>query len=222
MGSPPAFQFYADDFYAGVSTMTDAEVGIYVRLLCLSWAKGLLDVKSIRAATYDGDEDMVRSVLAEKFEQTEGGQWYNARLEKVRETQLSRSKAGSKGGSKTQAKRKANVKAKRQANGQAKVKPPSPVSSLQSTTPSSVPSSNTGDKSPARSSKFVKPTHSEVKAYCNERGNSVDPEVFIDHYTSNGWKVGKNSMRDWKAAVRTWEKNSFGAPTKTETHWPLY
>ena len=50
------------------------------------------------------------------------------------------------------------------------------------------------------------PTIEDVKAYCNERGNRVDPERFIDYYTANGWKVGKNPMKDWKAAVRTWER----------------
>ena len=50
------------------------------------------------------------------------------------------------------------------------------------------------------------PTLEDVKAYCNERGNRVDPERFIDYYTANGWKVGKNPMKDWKAAVRTWER----------------
>ena len=54
------------------------------------------------------------------------------------------------------------------------------------------------------SSKY--PTLDEVKAYCNERNNRVDPERFIDYYTANGWKVGKNPMKDWKAAVRTWER----------------
>jgi hypothetical protein len=56
-------------------------------------------------------------------------------------------------------------------------------------------------------SRFAPPTLAEVSAYCNERGNHVDPERFVDFYTSNGWKVGKNSMKDWKAAVRTWEKD---------------
>lgn len=50
------------------------------------------------------------------------------------------------------------------------------------------------------------PTLYEVKEYCSERGNKVDPERWFDYYTSNGWKVGKNPMRDWKAAVRTWER----------------
>lgn len=56
--------------------------------------------------------------------------------------------------------------------------------------------------------RFTRPDIDEVKSYCLERGNQVDPERFIDHYTANGWKVGKNSMKDWKAAVRTWEKNN--------------
>ena len=55
--------------------------------------------------------------------------------------------------------------------------------------------------------RFIKPTLDDVKSYCLERDNKVNPEQFIDFYESNGWKVGKNSMKDWKAAVRTWERN---------------
>lgn len=63
---------------------------------------------------------------------------------------------------------------------------------------------NSGD----RKKRFAPPTLEEVKAYCSERNNSVDAQRFIDYYTSNGWKVGKNSMKDWKAAVRNWERDS--------------
>lgn len=59
-------------------------------------------------------------------------------------------------------------------------------------------------RTPARK-RFTPPTLAEVTAYCRERQNAVDPQRFIDYYTANGWKVGKNSMKDWKAAVRTWE-----------------
>lgn len=55
---------------------------------------------------------------------------------------------------------------------------------------------------------FVAPTLEEVQAYCEERNNNVDAQKFIDYYTANGWKVGRNSMKDWKAAVRTWERNN--------------
>ncbi len=56
------------------------------------------------------------------------------------------------------------------------------------------------------SKKFVKPNIEEVKSYCSERGNKVNPQRFIDYYESNGWRVGKNPMKDWKASIRTWEQ----------------
>ena len=55
--------------------------------------------------------------------------------------------------------------------------------------------------------KFTPPTVEEVASYCRERQNDVNPQRFVDHYTSVGWKVGKNPMKDWKAAVRTWERS---------------
>ena len=57
--------------------------------------------------------------------------------------------------------------------------------------------------------RFVKPTLSEIEQYCIERKNNVNAEQFFDYYESNGWRVGKNSMKDWKAAVRTWERNEY-------------
>lgn len=59
------------------------------------------------------------------------------------------------------------------------------------------------DKPPSRH-RFTPPTEEEVRAYCTEKGYTVDPQRFVDYYTSNGWRVGKNPMKDWKAAVRTW------------------
>lgn len=53
--------------------------------------------------------------------------------------------------------------------------------------------------------RFVPPSLEEVRAYCHERQNGVDPQRWLDHYQSNGWMVGKNRMKDWRAAVRTWE-----------------
>lgn len=52
---------------------------------------------------------------------------------------------------------------------------------------------------------FAPPTVEEVRAYCQERGNNIDSQRFVDFYESKGWFVGKNKMKDWKAAVRNWE-----------------
>jgi predicted phage replisome organizer len=69
-------------------------------------------------------------------------------------------------------------------------------------------------KSEGKSTRFTPPTLEEVQAYCIERGNNVDAERFINFYSSKGWMVGKNKMKDWKAAVRNWEKRDEVTPTK--------
>lgn len=58
-------------------------------------------------------------------------------------------------------------------------------------------------------SRFVKPKVEEIDSYCKERNNNVDAQQFFDYYESKGWKVGKSPMKDWKSAVRTWERNDF-------------
>ena len=56
--------------------------------------------------------------------------------------------------------------------------------------------------------RFTQPTLEEVQLYCEERSNGIDPQRFIDFYSSKGWKVGNTKMRDWKAAIRTWENRN--------------
>ena len=62
------------------------------------------------------------------------------------------------------------------------------------------------EKVKKESRNFVPPTLSEVKAYCQERNNGINPNSFIDFYESKGWMVGKTKMKDWRAAIRTWEQ----------------
>ncbi len=60
---------------------------------------------------------------------------------------------------------------------------------------------------------FVKPTVDEVRAYCIERNNGIDPEEFVAFYESKGWRVGSAPMKDWRAAIITWEKKRRKQPT---------
>ncbi len=70
---------------------------------------------------------------------------------------------------------------------------------------------NTGDR-------FAPPTLEQVAMYCAERKNSVNPQKFIAYYESNGWRVGKNPMKSWKAAiVSTWESNTFQTNSNNQT-----
>ena len=82
-----------------------------------------------------------------------------------------------------------------------------------------IDSKKDADKPPR--TRFVPPSIEDVKLYCKERNNNVDAERFVDYYTANGWIVGKNKMKDWKAAVRTWERNNFqsGNNQTKENKW---
>lgn len=72
---------------------------------------------------------------------------------------------------------------------------------------------STGDCKGAARPRFTPPTMDEVSDYCKQRGNTVDAQRWFDYYTSNGWMVGKNHMKDWKAAIRTWERGSSAKPS---------
>ena len=58
------------------------------------------------------------------------------------------------------------------------------------------------------SKRFIKPTIQEIKDFLREKSISIDPERFYNYYESNGWKVGRNLMKDWRAAVRTWSNQA--------------
>ena len=75
------------------------------------------------------------------------------------------------------------------------------------------------EKPKKETKRFVKPTVEEVEAYCRERGNTVDAAAFIDHYEANGWMAGRVKMKDWKAAVRTWERKEYQTSGKGVKTW---
>jgi len=78
---------------------------------------------------------------------------------------------------------------------------------------------NLADKPPAHA-RFIFPDLKEIQEYCQERHNNVNPKRFFDYYQANGWRVGKNPMIDWKAAVRSWEENGYDAKKQQEPDLP--
>lgn len=95
-----------------------------------------------------------------------------------------------------------------------------PSSSISSSDSSSEEDGGKGEGETVK--RFLKPTLDEVTAYCRERGNSIDPQGFLDHYDSNGWRIGgKGAMKDWKAAVRNWERNGFRSNTNSSQAIPM-
>lgn len=86
---------------------------------------------------------------------------------------------------------------------QTKDKPKTKTKTKDKTKDNSLPPNGVSD---TRAKRFTPPTLDDVSAYIRERGSNVDAQRFLDFYTAKGWMVGKNRMKDWKAAVRTWEK----------------
>jgi hypothetical protein len=71
-----------------------------------------------------------------------------------------------------------------------------------------------------KSKRFKPPTVEEVRAYCEERRNGINAEAFIDYYATRGWKLGKDTMKDWKACIRTWERRQGYKPPKETASVP--
>ncbi len=78
--------------------------------------------------------------------------------------------------------------------------------------------SKVNNESDKAKNRFTPPSLDEVKAYCEDRKNNIDPQHFVDYYQANGWKVGRNNMKDWKAAVRRWETNGYNSKRPDKPH----
>ena len=86
--------------------------------------------------------------------------------------------------------------------------------------PGGAPGAIAPDPKPAKASRFKPPTLEEVRAYCLERGNNIDPEKFHAYYESVKWYRGKTKIQDWKACVRTWESKERSAPGQAQRQQP--
>ncbi len=193
----PWTAFYWNDYSGDTSHLTMMEHGAYFLLLSHYYVTGKpLDANAsllhrVCRAFADAEKSAVDSVLG-MFFTLKGGHYHNARADKEiaksTDIRIKRSKAAS---------------CKWNANAMQVHTQPQPQSQSQ--------------KEKVKSYvHFVHPTLEEVSAYCRQRGNSVDPEKWMAHYEANGWKVGRNPMKNWKAAVHTWETTR-SKPTVEET-----
>jgi len=78
------------------------------------------------------------------------------------------------------------------------------------TVTNTVTNTNTVSEIKEKRRRFIPPTVEEVREYCRERNNNIDPAEFIDFYESKGWMIGSNKMKDWRASIRTWERKNRG------------
>ena len=215
MPSPPAFQFYADDFLAGTIDMTAEEVGAYMRLLCLQWTKGAITDR--QKLSVGVSKEVAETVLSLKFVKQKDGTFVNVRLEEVRNLRENYAKQKSDAGKKGAESRwhsHTSANGKRIAEGMAEgmANDSSSVSSLHIKK-----ELDKKEKQPTFKIPTVEQVAEYAKCYSEEKSKPlVDAETFHDHYTQNGWLAGKVKMKDWKAAVRLWSRRHGEFGTKKD------
>ena len=214
----PYFPFYADDFLVGTMAMSDRQRGVYITLLCLQFANANRIAIALPKLCQlcDSDHATVSEVLESKFVR-EADYWVNKRLAREYDEAASKRESAVKA-AKTAAGARWN-KAK-EAKKEACVTHCDRISDRNANQNQNQNQKDLSkDKSKEERGKAAsRPSLEQVRDYCQERNNSVDPEQFHDHYTANGWKQSSgNAIRDWRAAVRTWERNNIsGTRAKKE------
>lgn len=202
MAKDPAFLFYSSDFLSGVMDLDMEERGQYITLLCAQHQKGPLSEKTIRLLV--GSVSV--SVLA-KFKQNEDSLFFNERLSKEIENRIafteSRKLNGSKGG-----RPKKETYEKPSGYALAKASENLPENENRNEDRIVIVVDNK-----EKSEVFQKPTLEEIATYlfekypdANTNGITMFSLKFFNHYENNGWKVGKNKMKNWKLALTSWSE----------------
>ncbi|NJO00325.1 MAG: hypothetical protein HC880_00415 [Bacteroidia bacterium] len=193
MSKDPAFLFYFVDWQHGTRKFSFAEKGAYLELLCEQadlYSLSINDIKRILK-----NEFPIWETICVKFIKDEDGKFYNETLRKK------------------QIDRKNYVKSRLKNLKKSHMEP-----HMGTHMGSHMENRNENRNENIKEIKYIKkrfvvPEVGDVRLYCSERKNGVDAQKFFDFYTAKGWMIGKNKMKCWKAAIRTWEKNS--TPEKT-------
>lgn len=184
MAKDPAFLFYYSDFLLGTDFMSHKEVGQYIRVLCHLADKGQLEEKQVlRICKASAIPSNILSKL--KFD---NGFYYQERLRK----EVDKRKAFS------ESRRKNAIGDKDISQASAE-----DMENRNRNTPDNVLKGGNGGKEI-----FIKPTQEEAIEYANHlKYSDFNFEKWLSHYECNGWMVGKNKMKDWKASIRYWKTN---------------
>lgn len=197
----PYFKFYVNDWLTGrIQYFTMEQQGIFVNICAMAWNGNLPSNEDVLAHALRVDKQMLSNCLILLKQEkiiclNDDGSIFVKFIEEQKNTMndvsVKRSLAGSKGG-------QANAKqmlSKRQAIA---------CNQIQIQNQSLKKDTIVSQKREV----FQIPSIEEISKHCQERNNGINAEQFWNHYQSKGWMIGKNKMKDWKAAIRTWEKNN--------------
>lgn len=177
MSKDPAFLFYSQDWIVGTQTLTMVERGQYITILAQMHQQGRLNEETIKILVGNVSEK-----LRSKFHIDKKGLWYNIKLE-------------------TEAAKRAKFTESRRNNGKNGGRPKKALAK-----PLGYDMDNhIENENEIENRNIIPPSLESVRRYCISRNNSVNYKKWFDFYQSKNWMVGKNKMKDWQAAVRTWE-----------------
>ena len=179
-----------DDYYNRIQRLTNEEVGHLFRQLMLYHAGRFDDMDD-----FVGAEGIAFDFIASDIDRMEEKQTATSETNRIN---------GTKGGRPKKQQEPEETEQNRTKPNETEEKPTKPYKDKDKDKDKDNVKESVREKKPL--ARFTPPTLDEVEAYCRERRNQIDAQRFVDYYTANGWRVGKNPMKDWRATVRTWER----------------
>ncbi len=213
MAQDPAFLFYYQDFLVGTDDMDNDEVGAYIRCLCHQASKGSISEKHMMKICLRQD---VYTSVSQKFSGNEDGNYCNERLL----LEINKRKAFAESRRNNRMKKTSDIHMSKTSK--------TYVPHMENENENENEIKDVNEKKVSRN-KFVKPDENDVYNYMgelNSKGNSflTDDRLtnfareFMDYYEGNGWKIGKNSMKDWQSTARRWMRNEWEKNTNQKTN----
>ena len=197
MSKDPAVLLYTSDFIVGTSLMTNEQVGMYIKILCHQHQNGRLTREQVQIICGSIDE-----YVLSKFLQDKNGKYFNKRMEEEAKKRSNFCESRKQNAQKGKECQRNNEKA------YADTSVEHMGSHMENENDNVNVSNNSNKKVNVKQANIIPPTTEMVKGYCAERKNGIDAEYFCDWYGTRGWKVGKEKMKDWQSAIRTWEKRN--------------
>ena len=210
----PAFQFYPSDWQRDMDDYPLEIEGAWIRICCrLYWSEGKATktlkewcaiLRKNRSKTEQILNFFVKKNICDLDNQNGSITITSRRMVRDAYIRKIRKEAGIQGG---------NPELKQDKNNTGLLN----QSGKQKITPSSSSSSSSKQNNKKNIISGIPPKIEDVKTYCSERKNGIEAEQFFDYYESRGWMIGKNKMKNWQSAIRTWERNNKDRPVSNQS-----